>query len=109
MAQWSQRIEQVPALWNLCIMSGEWSTLTDSHSPLLLLPCRTEKRRNVESEKTKPPLTLRQNDCLFRRCHLSNTACFAVHKGGEGRGERREGKVKYDWKFWGQLEEVAPV
>lgn len=55
-------------------------------------PAGQKKKRNVEYGKTKPPLTLRQNDCLFRRCHLSNTACFAAHKLGEGRWESQRGK-----------------
>lgn len=53
MAQWSQRIEQIPALLNLCIMSAEWNTLTDSHSPLSLPPVLRPDRKKEKSKIRK--------------------------------------------------------
>lgn len=53
-SQWhngSYRIEEIPALLNLCIMSAEWNTLTDSHSPLFLPPPAREKGEKVKYYK----------------------------------------------------------
>lgn len=71
---------------------------------LTSLPVKKREREKKKSEiRKKPPLTLRHNDCLFHRCHLSTTACFTAYKrGGGGGGEAGEagvGRAMMNWVF----------